>query len=346
MQNFINIPQRNVGPIKIVGLDTTKSEIAELVEVPLATLETPLWPSVSRGASVSRLTAGINAVLIHDGMTRSVLLEAESAAHAQLCARDLSNKIETLREVVITTSNYARLKDLHTEIVGSLLFVRFNFASGDAAGHNMTTKAADALLKFILSTYPHLNYVSVSGNICVDKKVSAINGILGRGKNVVAEILISEEICKKHLKATAEAICEINFKKNFLGSVLAGSLRSANAHYANMLLAIYLATGQDAANIVEGSQGITYANIKKGELYFSVTLPNIIVGTVGAGKNLDFARENLQQLGCLEKRADGENACRLAKIVAATVLCGELSLLAALTNQGELVKSHVALERK
>ena len=127
--------------------------------------------------------------------------------------------------------------------------------------------------------------------------------------------------------------------------MLAGGLRSANAHFANMLLAAYLATGQDAANIVEGSQGMVHAEMRGQDLYFSVTLPNLIVGTVGNGKHLEFARNNLQLLGCLDERQPGLNARRLAVIIACAVLCGELSLLAAQTNQGELMRSHLRLER-
>jgi hydroxymethylglutaryl-CoA reductase (NADPH) len=113
-----------------------------------------------------------------------------------------------------------------------------------------------------------------------------------------------------------------------------------------MLLAFYLATGQDAANIVEGSQGITHAEVREGDLYFSCTLPNIIVGTVGNGKDLPFVGENLARLGCAQERPPGENARRLAVLCAATVLCGELSLLAAQTNPGELMAAHLTIERK
>jgi hydroxymethylglutaryl-CoA reductase (NADPH) len=126
---------------------------------------------------------------------------------------------------------------------------------------------------------------------------------------------------------------------------MAGGLRSANAHYANMLLAFYLATGQDAANIIEGSQGIVHAEVREGDLYFSCTLPNLIVGSVGNGKGIDFVEDNLRQLGCKEPREPGANARRLAAICAATVLCGELSLMAAQTNPGELMEAHIKLER-
>ena len=135
----------------------------------------------------------------------------------------------------------------------------------------------------------------------------------------------------------------LNLKKNLLGNIVAGGLRTANAHFANMLLGFYLATGQDAANIIEGSQGIVCAELRDDALYFSVTLPNVIVGTIGSGKTLDFVQENLQLLGCLEKREAGYNARRLAIIAAATVLCGELSLLAAQTNPGELMRSHLKI---
>ena len=139
---------------------------------------------------------------------------------------------------------------------------------------------------------------------------------------------------------------DLNIKKNLIGSILAGGLRSANAHFANMLFASYLAFGQDVANIVEGSQGLVHAEVRNNDLYFSITLPNLIVGTVGNGKNLDFVQYNLEQVGCLEKRPTGVNARRLAIIIAATVLCGELSLLAAQTIPGELMRSHLTLERR
>jgi hydroxymethylglutaryl-CoA reductase (NADPH) len=123
-------------------------------------------------------------------------------------------------------------------------------------------------------------------------------------------------------------------------------VRTANAHFANVLLAVYLATGQDAANIVEGSQGMVHAECRGDDLYFAVTLPHVIVGTVGAGKDSGCVEENLRRLGCLEHREPGDNARRLAAITAATVLCGELSLMAALTNPGELMRAHVEFERQ
>lgn len=339
------IPTKIVGPLKIIG-----PEIDAEISVPLATYEKPLWPSVSRGAKISRLCGGIKTVVISECMTRSILFEAKNALIAAQIMQILENHAaqETFTNIVKQTSRFCAFKNLQQQIVGNLLYLRLSFTTGDAAGHNMTTKAADAIGKWIEEKYaPSLKYLAVSGNYCTDKKNSAVNGILGRGKYVVAEIMVPHEICEKHLRTSAAALVNLNIKKNLLGSILSGSVRSANAHFANMLLALYLATGQDAANIVEGAQGFTHAELREdGALYFSVTLPNIILGTVGSGKDLDFAWQNLALMGCDDKNAPiGNNSRRLAQIAAATVLCGELSLMAALTRPGELVACHEKIER-
>jgi hydroxymethylglutaryl-CoA reductase (NADPH) len=340
-QDFAQVPMQTVGPIKIVG-----SEVNAEVMVPLATYESPLWPSVNRGARVSMVSGGIIAVIVDERMTRSILLQAPNAEVASIATACIRNHKEDLGRLVSETSRFARLLDIHTQIVGNLMYIRFEFSTGDAAGHNMVTAASERLLNQILKEYPDLKYVSISGNYCTDKKASAVNGILGRGKNVVTELTIPRRICEKYLKTTPEKMVELNIKKNLIGTMIAGGLRSANAHFANMLLGFYLATGQDAANIVEGSQGFVHAEVRGEDLYFSATLPNVIVGTVGNGKDLPFVQKNLEMLGCAAEREPGQNARRLAIICAATVLCGELSLLAAQTNPGELMKAHVKMERK
>jgi hydroxymethylglutaryl-CoA reductase (NADPH) len=335
------VPMRWVGPLRISGNIATIE-----TQVPLATYETPLWPSVGRGAKLSMLTEdGIVATLVDERMTRSVLVEAEDAHTAYTAARRIDARLDELREIVRGCSRFAHLVGVRHEIVANLLFLRFEFTTGDASGHNMATLAADVLLEHILRTIPGISYGSISGNYCTDKKATAINGILGRGKNVVTELLVPRTAVVDLLRTTAAKIAELNVRKNMLGTLLAGGIRSANAHYANMLLAFYLATGQDAANIVEGSQGVTVAEDRDGDLYFSCTLPNLIVGTVGNGKGLDFVDTNLTRLGCRDEGEPGANGRRLAVIAAATVLCGELSLLAAQTNPGELMRAHMNLER-
>ncbi|MFC6012117.1 hydroxymethylglutaryl-CoA reductase [Nocardia lasii] len=339
--SYAAVPLQWVGPVRITG-----NVVDDAVDVPLATYETPLWPSVGRGARISTLTEkGIVATLIDERMTRSILLEADDANTAYVTVQQLQARFAELQQVVSGSSRFAKLIDLHHQIAGNLLFLRFEFTTGDASGHNMATLASDHLMDHILSTVPGVRYGSISGNYCTDKKATAVNGILGRGKNVITELLIPREVVEQRLHTTAAQVTELNIRKNLIGTLLAGGIRSANAHYANMLLAFYLATGQDAANIVEGSQGITHAEDRDGDLYFSCTLPNLIVGTVGNGKHASFVDENLERLGCRADREPGANARRLAVIAAASVLCGELSLMAAQTNRGELMRAHTQFER-
>lgn len=339
-QNIASIPMCVVGPVRIIS-----KEIDEEIGLPLATLESPLWPSTHRGARVCTAAGGIRSVIVDERMTRSVLIEADSATELYEAYQDLREQRGELQQVISASSRFAKLVDLNAQIIGSLMYLRFELLTGDAAGHNMVTLASDRMLEWILQRYQNLRYVSVSGNFCADKKVSAVNGILGRGKNVVSEVIIPRAMCQRFLKTEPEKIIDLNIKKNLLGSIAAGGLRTANAHFANMLLGFYLATGQDAANIIEGSQGFVMTEMRGDNLYFSVTLPNVIIGAIGSGKNLDFVRENLELLGCTSERDPGINSRRLAIIASAAVLCGELSLMAALTNPGELMQSHLKLER-
>lgn len=332
------IPLRWVGPISFSG-NTLSGDI----KVPLATFETPLWPSVARGAKLSRTCGGIETTIISTHMARSITVEAASANIATRISKEIIAKKDALSTVVSETSRYAKLSDIHIDQVANLLYIRIQVDTADASGQNMVTKAAEAILNSLLSTYSELTYVSLSGNTCVDKKVSCINGVLGRGRHVIAELTIPTALCQQYLHTSPKAIYELHIKKNLIGSVLAGSVRSANAHFANMLLACYLATGQDAANIVEGSQGMTHVRYDADNLYFSVSLPHLIVGTAGNGKDLAFVKENLAHLGCDASKTNSAN--RLAAIIAGTVLCGELSLLAALTRKDDLMRAHLAIER-
>ena len=333
---------QSVGPFKLIG-----DVVTDDLMVPMATYESPLWPSVARGARATAHAGGIRVTLVDERMTRSILLQAPNANEARKVQLALGKRHTEMQEEVAKSSRFAKLIDTHFQLIGNLIYLRLEFTTGDASGHNMVTQAADTLFPWILAQYPQLDYVSISANFCTDKKVSAVNGILGRGKNVICETQISAKLCKRFLKTTPEALVDLHIKKDLIGSIVSGGLRTANAHVANMLLGFYLATGQDAANIVEGSQAINHAEVTSdGDLYFSTTLPNLIVGTVGNGKGLDFVRHNLQQLGCDNPHTTpGENARRLACIAAATALCGELSLLAAQTNPGELMAAHLKQER-
>ncbi len=334
------IPTQWVGPILFKG-DIVQGEIS----VPMTTYETPLWPSTARGAGVSRHSGGIQVTMVDERMSRSIAIRANSGAEAYAAWQRINAQYETVESLIKGTSRFARLVGLNRQIAGNLLFIRIECTTGDASGHNMVTKAAEAVLEWILTDQPHLTYSSISGNLCTDKKASAVNGILGRGKYMIAELEIPKKILTRVLRTDADKMVLLNHEKNYVGGNLAGSLRSANAHFANMLLAFYLATGQDAANIIEGSQGQVQCEKRGENLYFSCTLPNLIMGSVGAGKGNSVVENHLAQMGCKEDRNPGDNARRLAAICAGVVLCGELSLMAAQTNPGELVRTHMELER-
>lgn len=339
---FTPIPTKLIGPIHIRST-TWEAEVC----LPFASFETTLFPSTQRGAKLSRLCGGIQVTTLKNTMTRSIILQAPSLLQAYEILEAIKQNPDFLYQAAASSSRFLKLESYFSEIIGNQLFLRFSFFTGDAAGHNMTTKAADSLIQALLARFSDLSYVSVSGNLCVDKKVSTINALLGRGKHVLAELILPRTLVAKHLRSSPEKIKDLNIRKNLMGSILAGSVRSANAHFANMLLASYLATGQDAANIVEGSQGITYADINpEGDLSFSISLPNLIVGTLGNGKNNPEIQARLHAMGCTpDPLHPGASALRLAEIIAASVLCGELSLLAAQTNSGELMKSHLLFER-
>lgn len=341
---YTPIPQKNIGPLSIV-IEGKREEIF----APLATFESPLWPSVARGAKLSRLSKrGIETVVLSSSMTRSIALKARTMMQAYQFTQSLETLSEKFEEITQQTSSFCQFQRYSVQVVGSTIFIRFSFYTALASGHNMATKAAQALQEFLLKSSQEIEYLSISGNLCCDKKASAVNGLLGRGKYTLAEIQLDRSLVLEHLRCTPEQLCELNWKKNHLGTNLAGTSRSANAHFANMLLALYLATGQDAANIIEGSQGFTMAEVTNNcDLTFSVTLPNLIVGTIGNGKHHSKIQENLALLGCsnADSQEGDSQARRLAQIVAACTLCGELSLLAAQCNPGELMRSHTQFER-
>ena len=341
--DFTKVPTSFVGPIYFKEMNNLNEKITSIEsEVPLATYETTLFHSVQRGARLTRLAKTLKTSIISNGMTRSVLFQSENTSELLKLGKFLKENISFFQKNIVSkNSRYTILIDINFKIVSKLIYIRFKFTTGEASGHNMSTFASDQISSYILKKFKHLKYISVSGNYCTDKKVSAVNSILGRGKELLAEIFLSRELVKRILRTTPEKLVELNIKKNLIGSIISGSTMSANAHYANMLLAFYIATGQDGANIVEGSQGITHCEVINDELYFSVNIPNVIVGTIGHGKEGSSAYDTLKKINCL---GNGSSE-KLAHLAAATVLCGELSLLAALTNQNELTTSHKRIER-
>ena len=213
-------------------------------------------------------------------------------------------------------------------------------------GMNMITKAVTAATEFLTDQFPDMQLVSVSGNMCVDKKPSSINWTDGRGKSVVAEARIPRQIVESVLKTSVDALVEVNNRKNLVGSAMAGSIGGYNAHAANLVSALYIACGQDPAQNIESSHCITLMERMGEDLHVSCTMPSIEVGTVGGGTSLQPQQACLNVLGVRGAANNpGENAQKLARIVCATVLAGELSLISALS-AGHLLRSHMQLNRR
>lgn len=330
----LQLPMGVAGPIKING-EYCKREVF----VPLATSEGALVASINRGASTITESGGVNAIVISDFMTRAPVIKTNSANNALLIKQWFIDNFTDLKELAESTTSHGKLLKIDPIlIVGSYVYPRFVYSTGDSMGMNMVTIATEKILDK-LAQLSDAKHIALSGNVCVDKKPAAINVVEGRGKSVVADILIPKEIVNKKLKTTAEAIVEVNIAKNLIGSAASGSM-AYNAHYANMVAAIFLATGQDAAHVVEGSLGITTAENRDGDLYFSVNLPDLPIATVGGGTSLEVANEGLNILGV----AGSGKAREFAEIVASTVLAGELSLVGALA-AGHLARAHQELGR-
>ncbi|MCF0226036.1 MAG: hydroxymethylglutaryl-CoA reductase (NADPH) [Methanobrevibacter sp.] len=330
----IQIPMGVVGPLKINGEFCNRE-----VMVPLATSEGALVASVNRGASTITASGGVNARVISDIMTRAPAIKTENVTDAIKIKQWFEDNFAKLKEIAESTTSHGKLIKIDPIIiVGNYVYPRFVYSTGDSMGMNMVTIATEKILEE-MTNQTSATHLALSGNVCVDKKPAAINIVEGRGKSVVADILIPEEIVNKKLKTTAQGIVEVNTIKNLIGSASAGSM-AFNAHYANMVAAIFLATGQDAAHVAEGSLGITSAENRNGDLYFSVNLPDLPIATVGGGTSIETANEGLNILGV----AGSGKALELAEIVASTVLAGELSLLAALS-AGHLARAHQELGR-
>ena len=306
--------------------------------IPLATTEGALIASISRGMSVINDGGGVSVAVFQDAMTRAPVFRVEGVEHATRVMQWVDTHREEIDHAVSTTTSHGKLVRIEMFPSGRSLFMRLSFQTGDAMGMNMATIASEAVCRLV-ETETGATLVSVSGNMCSDKKPAAINMIEGRGKTVVAEARIPREVVEGRLHATSEAIVETNYRKNLVGSRMAGTM-GANAHAANMVAALYIATGQDPAQVVGGSMAITTCEDIDGDLYIAVRMPAVEVGTVGGGTRLPCQREALSMIGCV-----GEGKARkLAEIVATTVLAGELSTLAAQA-AGQLGAAHARLGR-
>lgn len=341
MIGAIQIPLGVASPLKVNG------EFSEgIFHIPLATTEGALVASVNRGCSVITRSGGANVRIFRDLMTRAPVFRLENVLKSKEFADWLQNPavLSRMKTKASETTRFGELVDVQPFVTGNTVHVRFSYDTKDAMGMNMVTIATDAVLSLIKDEFGAIP-VSLSGNMCTDKKPAAINSILGRGKTVVADVTIPAEFVESRLKCKPETMVEVNYRKNLLGSARAGSL-GYNAHAANIIAAMYIACGQDPAHVVEGSSAITTMELNKyGDLYCSVTLPAMPVGTVGGGTNLGTQSDCLRLLGVKGSgNPPGSNSKKLAEIIASAVLAGEISLIGAQA-AGHLAKAHAELGR-
>jgi hydroxymethylglutaryl-CoA reductase (NADPH) len=334
----VQIPVGVAGPLLIRG-DYANGHYY----VPLATTEGALVASVNRGAKFVTESGGARVKVLKDGMARAPLFRLPSLIDAVEFVEWVHQHFDELKKAAESTTRHGRLKEVQPFVVGNYVWLRLVYFTGDAMGMNMATIASEAVARYIHEHFPKARLVALSGNMCVDKKANAVNFLLGRGKTVVAEAVIKKEILER-LGITAEDVHNVNIRKNLIGSALAHSY-GFNAHFANIVAAVFIATGQDVAQVVESSMGVTSTEPREDGLYISVFLPSLEVGTVGGGTGLPTQREALALLGIAGPGdPPGTNALKFAEIVAAAVLAGELNLLIALA-RNELASAHQRLGR-
>jgi hydroxymethylglutaryl-CoA reductase (NADPH) len=332
IENFSGVAQV---PIGIAGPITIRGEHANgEFYIPLATTEGSLVASYNRGMRLLSECGGVRTTVVEEYMQRAPAFILTDALAAREFGRWVDENFTSIKAAAESTTHTGKLAYIGQYQVGPLRYLRFNYTTGDAAGQNMTAKATWTACEWIRSRYPEpLRYV-LSGNIDTDKKHSHINMLLTRGKRVVAEATVGKELLKAVMGIEVMQLFQLRQIHN-TGSFLAGSASIA-AHPANGLAALFIATGQDAANVAESHAAITYTQIlDNGDFYWSITLPSLIVATCGGGTGLATQRQCLEMLGCY---GTGK-ARKFAEICAAVVLAGETSLASAVVS-GEWVNAH------
>jgi hydroxymethylglutaryl-CoA reductase (NADPH) len=324
---YMPIPVGIAGPLTIDGIST---------HIPMATTEGTLVASTSRGCKALNSGGGVTTVLHKDGMSRGPAVEfgsLQEAASAKIWIEE-GDGFQVLKTAFESTSRFAKLISTKCALAGRTLYIRFTLRTGDAMGMNMAGKATSASLDALCEKFPTAKTLALSANYCTDKKPAAINWIEGRGKSVVAEAVIPGSVVKSVLKTDVKTLVNLNWKKNLMGSAMAGSIGGFNAHASNILTAMFLATGQDPAQNVESSMCMTLMEAINDDqdLLISCSMPCIEVGTVGGGTILGPQFAMLEFLGVAgaHPTEPGANARRLARIICSAVMAGELSLMSAL----------------
>jgi hydroxymethylglutaryl-CoA reductase (NADPH) len=332
IENFIGVAQV---PLGVAGPLLVRGEHAQgEFYVPLATAEGTLVASYNRGMRLLREAGGVLTTVMDDAMQRAPAFLFESAREARDFAEWLDERFDELKEIAESTTSSGRLRNIEKYTASNIVFCRFNYTTGDAAGQNLTGKATAVACEWIRAKYPKLEHYFLESNFATDKKSSSVNMLHTRGKRVVAEATIPGDLIRDIMHADAELLWRARLVSN-LGGFMSGA-NNNGAHSANGITATFIATGQDVANVAESSAAFNYGELRQnGDFYFSVTIPSLIVATYGGGTGLATQRECLELMGCYGKG----KVLKFAEIIAATVLCGELSLGSAIVAE-EWVQAH------
>lgn len=338
IENFIGVARLPIGlagPLRVNGAHASGDYY-----VPLATTEAALVASYSRGAQLITEAGGCAAVVLNEGVTRAPGFAFETIGDASVFAAWAAKSFEAFREAAAQTTRHGSLLDMQLAVEGNQVHLLLEFLTGDAAGQNMVTIATDAICRYILEHAPvKPRYWFVEANMSGDKKATTHSFMTVRGKKVSAEIRIPDALVQQRLHTTPAAMVDYA-RMSVIGGVMSGSI-GVQGHYANGLAALFIACGQDVACVAEAAVGVTRFEVREdGSLYAAVTLPNVIVGTVGGGTGLPTQKACLDILGL----AGAGNARAFAEVAAALALAGELSIIGALT-AGHFTRAHQQLAR-
>ncbi len=332
----VKIPVGIAGPLRVKGLFANGDYV-----IPLATHEAALVASCHRGAAAITESGGCRSVLLNEGVSRAPGFSFHDFPEAGLFLQWALVQFDTFRDIAETTTSHGKLRDIRVTVEGCNVYLIFEYTTGDAAGQNMVTLATEAVCRHIIEHTPvKPRHWFIESNMSGDKKASVQSFLTVRGKKVTAEVELPPEIVEKRLRSSAKEM-EHFWRMSAMGGVMSGTI-GVQGHFANPLAAIYIACGQDAACVAESAIGVTrFEAMDSGSLYAAVTLPNLIVGTVGGGTSLP------SQHACLEilQLAGSGNARAFAEVCGAAALAGELSIIAALAS-GDFTRAHDVLARR
>lgn len=332
IENFTGVAQVPIGfagPIRVHGEHADGEYL-----VPLATTEGTLVASYNRGIKVLNLSGGVHCSVVGDAMQRAPVYVFDSARDAREFGKWIQENIDVIREHAEATTSVGKLIYVDRYLSNKFCFLRFNYSTGDAAGQNMVGRATFAACSWILEQHDNIRHFYLESNFATDKKSSQINVMRTRGKRVTAEAVVPRDVLIQHMRVDPETLVYHSNVAN-IGAFMSGA-NNNGCHSPNAITAMFIATGQDVANVAESSAGILYTEVTaEGDLYISLTIPSLIVATFGGGTGLPTQRECLAVMGCVGRG----KVRKLAEITAGVALAGEISLGAAISSL-DWVSSH------